>query len=82
MNCLRVYVLGAAIFMMAAGGLAANPLAAAPDQGLAAPAAYPERHEAPIVLGRSVGVRHKTKMHHVRLKPDEIFSDEAPSQND
>ncbi|WP_041368142.1 hypothetical protein [Methylocella silvestris] len=75
--------MSAALFVMASGGLSANPLAAAPapDQGVA-PAAYPERHEAPIVLGRSIGVRHKTKMHHVRLKPDEIFSDEAPSQND
>jgi len=25
--------------------------------------------EAPIVMGRSVGLHHKTKLHHVKVKP-------------
>jgi hypothetical protein len=30
--------------------------------------------EAPIVMGRSVGLHHKTKLHHVKVKP--LDSDE------
>ena len=26
-------------------------------------------HQAPIVMGRSVSVHHKTKVHHVKMKP-------------
>jgi hypothetical protein len=26
-------------------------------------------HQAPIVMGRSVSARHRTKLHHVKMKP-------------
>jgi hypothetical protein len=49
---------------------------ALPTSGLAS--ARHARPQAPIVIGRSVSVRHKTKLHHIKMKP----LDETPVSAD
>jgi hypothetical protein len=41
------------------------------DKAPAASAAHQVKREAPIVMGRSVSVHHKTKLHHIKVKPIE-----------
>ena len=36
------------------------------------------RPQAPIVMGRSVSVHHKTKLHHIKMKPLESIETPAP----
>jgi hypothetical protein len=47
-----------------AGSKGAHPL---PTSGPAS--ARPAGPQAPIVMGRSVSEHHKTKMHHIKMKP-------------
>jgi hypothetical protein len=44
---------------------------ASPKGPAAAVAAHTVAPEAPIVVGRSVSLHHKTKLHHVKVKPIE-----------
>ncbi|MDQ6703567.1 MAG: hypothetical protein M3Z96_10930 [Pseudomonadota bacterium] len=37
------------------------------------------RPQAPIVMGRSVSVHHKTKLHHIKMKPLESIEIPAPA---
>ncbi len=37
--------------------------------------------QAPIVMGRSVTERHKTKLHHIKMKPLELVETPAPAEN-
>ena len=39
------------------------------------------RPQAPIVMGRSVSVRHKTKLHHIRMKPLELVETPVPADD-
>jgi hypothetical protein len=39
------------------------------------------RPQAPIVMGRSVSVRHKTKLHHMKMKPLESIETLVPADN-
>jgi hypothetical protein len=80
-SLLRISVFGAMAIGPAFGGpvsgKGSEPGPAAPT---VAPAAY---NEAPIVSGRSVSARHKSKMHHVRARPDQpgegLLADEGPA---
>jgi hypothetical protein len=47
-----------------AGSKGVHPL---PTSGPAS--ARPARPQAPIVMGRSVSEHHKTKLHHIKMKP-------------
>jgi hypothetical protein len=40
-----------------------------PKEAAASVAVHHIWPEAPIVMGRSVSLHHKTKLHHVRVKP-------------
>lgn len=46
----------------------------------------PAVRRAPIVMGRSVSVRHKSKLHHVKVKPSDALerptSAEGSNQNE
>ena len=39
------------------------------------------RPQAPIVMGRSVSVRHKTKLHHIKMKPPELVETPVAADN-
>ncbi len=52
---------------------------ALPTSGLAS--ARHARPQAPIVIGRSVSVRHKTKLHHIKMKPLESTETSASADN-
>ena len=39
------------------------------------------RPQAPIVMGRSVSERHKTKVHHLKMKPLESIETPVPADN-
>jgi hypothetical protein len=39
------------------------------------------RPPAPIVMGRSASVHHKTKLHHIKMKPLEAIETSAPADN-
>ena len=39
------------------------------------------RLQAPIVMGRSVSVHHKTKLHHIKMKPLESIEPPVPVDN-
>ncbi|MGH6853096.1 MAG: hypothetical protein ACREDJ_07885, partial [Methylocella sp.] len=52
------------------------------DHPLPASAPASTRHarpQAPIVMGRSVSVHHKTKLHHIKMKPLESIETQAPA---
>lgn len=36
--------------------------------------------QAPIVMGRSVTEHHKTKLHHIKIKPLELVETPAPTE--
>ncbi len=36
--------------------------------------------QAPIVMGRSVTEHHKTKLHHIKMKPLELVETPAPTE--
>jgi hypothetical protein len=62
--------------LAAAGGASAGASTAAGPKGQKAPtivkSAQPAGHtaaEAPIVMGRSVGIVRKSKLHHIKAKP-------------
>lgn len=38
------------------------------------------RPQAPIVMGRSVTERRKTKLHHIKMKPLELVETSAPTE--
>ena len=46
-----------------AGSKGVHPLTSGPAS------ARPARPQPPIVMGRSVSEHHKTKMHHIKMKP-------------
>jgi hypothetical protein len=52
---------------------------ALPTSGLAS--ARHARPQAPIVIGRSVSVRHKTKLHHIKMKPLESIETPVSADN-
>jgi hypothetical protein len=52
---------------------------ALPTSGLAS--ARHARPQAPIVIGRSVSVRHKTKLHHIKMKPVESIETSVSADN-
>lgn len=54
---------------------------ALPTSGLASASARHARPQAPIVIGRSVSVRHKTKLHHIKMKPLESTETSASADN-
>ncbi|MGB6326181.1 MAG: hypothetical protein WBG11_10530 [Methylocella sp.] len=37
--------------------------------------------QAPIVMGRSVSVHHKTKLHHIKMKPLELIETPVAADN-
>ena len=39
------------------------------------------RPQAPIVIGRSVSARHKTKLHHIKMKPLESIETPISADN-
>jgi hypothetical protein len=39
------------------------------------------RPQAPIVMGRSVSVRHKTKLHHIKVQPLESIETPVAADN-
>jgi hypothetical protein len=39
------------------------------------------RPQAPIVMGRTVSVNHKTKLHHIKMKPLEALENLAPADS-
>ncbi|MGI8569758.1 MAG: hypothetical protein ACR2KT_12160 [Methylocella sp.] len=43
--------------------------------------ARPSRPQAPIVMGRSVSVHHKTKLHHIKMKPLESIEPPVAADN-
>ena len=65
-----------AILCLCASAAFASPVSGArPDRDVAAAPvgkALVDAHEAPIVSGRSVSAHHKSRMHHVRVNPDEL----------
>lgn len=54
---------------------------ALPTSGLASASARHARPQAPIVIGRSVSVRRKTKLHHIKMKPLESTETSASADN-
>jgi hypothetical protein len=50
-----------------------------PTSGLAG--ARHARPQAPIVIGRSVSIRHKTKLHHIKMKPLESIETSVSADN-
>ncbi len=72
-----ILAISVALSFMGAIAAPARPLSerAADANAKAAPvaaAAYAP-NEAPIVSGRSVLTHHKSKMHHIRVRPDEAL---------
>jgi hypothetical protein len=43
--------------------------------------ARPARPQAPIVMGRSVSEHHKTKLHHIKMKPLESIETPVAADN-
>ncbi|MGH6846039.1 MAG: hypothetical protein ACREC0_00970 [Methylocella sp.] len=37
--------------------------------------------QAPIVMGRSASMNHKTKLHHIKMKPLEALENPAPADS-
>ncbi|WP_026607274.1 hypothetical protein [Methylocapsa acidiphila] len=65
----------------ASASLISNDIAAARDDGASAPSAVASvRRDFPIVMGRSVSVRHKTKLHHIKMKPVDPIETPAEPQ--
>ncbi len=81
----KVFAICSIFGLLAAPVAFANPVSSAAQEssgGNAAPvtsAAY-EPNDAPIVSGRSVMTRHKSKMHHVRIKPDDALDADTPGK--
>jgi hypothetical protein len=72
--------------LAAAGAALGSPISSSgPVTERAAASVATAENEAPIVSGRSISARHKSKMHHVRTAPDQAiegpFADEEPAPN-
>ncbi|MGA2638917.1 hypothetical protein [Methylocella sp.] len=64
---LSICAAGAALASPGSGG-APDPASSAAPVGKA----LLDGNDAPIVSGRSVSARHKSRMHHVRINPDQL----------
>ncbi len=62
----------------ASASLISNDIAGAKDYGsLPSSAVENVRRDSPIVMGRSVSAHHKTKLHHIKMKPLELIEKPA-----
>lgn len=82
MNVRKILVIAIGAALAGAGAVAANPMAPGPIAERIGASDAPEAHEAPIVSGRSVGVRHKSRLHHVRMRNDARADASSPDALD
>ncbi|WOJ90659.1 hypothetical protein RZS28_05035 [Methylocapsa polymorpha] len=62
----------------ASAGKISNDAAGAKEDNVPSPPAVQDvRRDFPIVMGRSVSVHHKTKLHHIKMKPTDLIEKSA-----
>jgi len=62
----------------ASAGRISNDAAGAKEDNALPPSVVQEvRRDFPIVMGRSVSVHHKTKLHHIKMKPTDLIEKPA-----
>jgi hypothetical protein len=79
--CLSLFAAGTAM-----AGRISNDATGAKGDGAPVTSAIDQtsHEEGPVVWGRSVSIHHKTRMHHVKMKPEDLAPvvTEIPQPND